>query len=84
MRTISHIESEEARQVLTDSTYADGTRPPRPSEAPFGLTFHQLYAVSYALRGARGDALVVRFLEEQEQLILLDFDFIFRLGRVVK
>ena len=84
MWTISHIGSEQTRQVLTDSTYADGTRPPRPSEAPFGLTFHQLYAVSYALREARGDTLVISFLEEQEQLILLDFDFIFGLGRVVK
>ena len=34
-------------------------------------------------RGTR-DALVIRFLDEQEQLILLDFDFIFGLGRVVE
>ena len=36
------------------------------------------------MRGAQGDALVVSFLDEQEQLILLDFDFIFGLGRVVE
>ena len=88
--------SDEERNATEDrfrtcSTYAAGTRPTGASSSCFGLTFHQLRRAtesqmeSTGKRQRAGAQLVVHALDEEQNLVLFESEFVLRvrLGLVV-